>query len=219
MAYRKLFAPFLAALIVCPLCSAQETAIAEAVAEPSPANATAPATEATAKPTLRPITVAVTLIDDNSTITGTLVETNSISIKTAFGLAELPLSEVAGVKFPRGEDSATTVVMLNGDSITGATDVKFANVETTWGNARINGQSIASMLMVPGLAWQLSDVLGSKRWQLVEAPRTSSAAPGRPGQPLPAGSAGQPSQAIRPGASSGVLPLPGPINQPTRIGN
>lgn len=137
---------------------AQEEAIAEAVASPA----------SEARPSVRPLTVAAGLTDD-STITGTLTDSNSIAIKTAFGEASIPLSEVAGIRFPAAEDNSTTVVMLNGDSITGATDLKFVNVETTWGSAKINGQSIATMLFVPGLAWQNVDSLGGKRWNLVEA--------------------------------------------------
>ncbi len=145
---------------------AQEEAIAEAApalptkpTPPSFGSAAARSDEASSQPQARQITVAVSLVDDSTIITGTLTETTSLSIKTAFGLAELPLNEVAGVRFPRGDDTSTTVVMLNGDSITGATDLKFAQVETTWGSAKINGQNIASMMMVPGLVWQSTDVL------------------------------------------------------------
>jgi hypothetical protein len=152
--------------------------------------------------------VAVSLVDDNTVLTGTLSDTTSIPIKTAFGVAELPLSEVAGIRFPRNEDSSTTVVMLNGDSITGATDLKFAQVETTWGSAKINGQNIASILMVPGLTWQSSDVLGSKRWQLIEAPRNQPAAQAgssAPGNPSGAANPGTP----RPGTSTPQANRPG----------
>ncbi len=210
---------------------AQEEAIAEA-APALPTKPTAPsfgsavagsaiarAAEASSQPKARQITVSVSLVDDSTVITGTLTETTSLSIKTAFGLAELPLNEVAGVRFPRGDDTSTTVVMLNGDSITGATDLKFAQVETTWGSAKINGQNIASMMMVPGLVWQSADVLGSKRWQLIEGPRNaqggiSNGLPGgatnRTGGPSTGSS---PTLAPRTGTTSGtgtssILPSP-----------
>lgn len=205
----------------CATLNAQDEPIAQAVPEsPKPAVA---ASEAQSKPTVRPITVSVSLVDDATTITGTLTETTTLSIKTAFGIAELPLNEVAGVRFPRGDDTSTTVVMLNGDSITGATDLKFATVDTSWGSAKINGQSIASMMMVPGLAWQSVDVLGSKRWQLIEAPRTTgqssklgNAPIGQPstGTVLPQASSGPAGTAL-PRASSQSLPTP----LPPRTGN
>lgn len=122
---------------------------------------------AQSQPSVRPLTVSATLTD-RSIITGTLLDSNSVSIKTAFGEASLPLSEVAGIRFPAADDTSTTVVMLNGDSITGATDLKFIEVETTWGSAKINGQSIGNMLFVPGLAWKATEALGGRRWMLAE---------------------------------------------------
>lgn len=137
----------------------QEDEIAEAIPAAEPAEST---------PKVRPLTVAAGLVDE-AVITGTLIDSTAIGIKTAFGEASIPLSEVAGIRFPAAEDSSTTIVMLNGDSITGVTDLKYANVETTWGSAKINGQNIATMLFVPGLRWESIDALGGKRWTLIEA--------------------------------------------------
>lgn len=192
-----------AVLFASPTLNAQDEPIAQAVPESAKPTASG---EAQSKPTVRPITVSVSLVDDSTTITGTLTETTSLSIKTAFGIAELPLNEVAGVRFPRGDDTSTTVVMLNGDSITGATDLKFATVETSWGSAKINGQSIASMMMVPGLAWQSVDILGSKRWQLIEAPR-SATQPGKSSSSLP-GSSQTSSGSVVPNSSTPGTALP-----------
>lgn len=128
---------------------------------------------ARSEPSVRPLTVSATLTD-RSIITGTLLDSNSVSIKTAFGEASLPLSEVAGIRFPASDDTSTTVVMLNGDSITGATDLKFIEVETTWGSAKINGQSIGNMLFVPGLAWKATEALGGRRWMLAEKSATEN---------------------------------------------
>lgn len=137
-----------------------DEAVATAVAEATPSK-------------VRPLTVAAGLIDD-TVITGTLTDSTAITIKTAFGEASIPLSEVAGIRFPAAEDTSTTIVMLNGDSITGATDLKYASVETTWGSAKINGQNIASMLFVPGLQWQPVNGLAGKRWNLLEATKPAS---------------------------------------------
>ena len=201
---------------------AQDEAIAEAVAESKPSDTknlqeagqllpqTEKSDEVASIPKARPITVSISLIDDATTLTGTLTETTSLTIKTAFGIADLPLNEVAGVKFPRGDDTATTVVMLNGDSITGATDLKFAAIETNWGSAKVNGQSIASMMMVPGLSWQAVDVLGGKRWQLIESSRGGSTTLGGPLQGSPA--AGNQSLGRSP-----LLPAPGLSNSGTAV--
>lgn len=196
-------------LAIGPSLLAQDEPIAEAVANQE----SKVTSEANSQPKARPITVSVGLVDDSTTITGTLTETTSLNIKTAFGIAELPLNEVAGVRFPRGDDSSTTVVMLNGDSITGATDLKFVNVETSWGSAKINGPAIAGMMMVPGLSWQSIDVLGSKRWQLVEAPRTPALPPnntGRTPTSLPSTNPGSARPNSGTSTTPGTLSLPSP---------
>ena len=143
----------------------------EAIAEATVVDAAKPKSEvsesAKAK-AMRPLTVATELSSDTK-ITGTLVDSAALQMKTAFGEAQIPLTEIAGVRFATGDETSTTVVMLNGDSITGATDTKFITVETEWGTAKINGSSLVSMLFVPGLQWESANGLNGKRWSLVEA--------------------------------------------------
>lgn len=143
----------------------------EAIAEAKVATAS-PAESSKAK-AMRPLTVATELTGDTK-ITGTLVDSTALQMKTSFGEAQIPLSEIAGVRFATGDETSTTVVMLNGDSITGATDTKFITVETEWGTAKINGSSLVSMLFVPGLQWESSNGLNGKRWSLIEAKPASS---------------------------------------------
>lgn len=117
---------------------------------------------------VRPLSVTVELVDSETSIRGTLTETTTLDMKTSFGVVQVPLTEVAGFRFPSVDDATTTVVMLNGDSITGASDVKRLTVETEWGVAEINGQSIQSILFVPSLTWASSKGLSGKRWGLSE---------------------------------------------------
>ncbi len=129
--------------------------------------------EASKAKAMRPLTVATELVGETK-ITGTLVDSTALQMKTSFGEAQIPLSEIAGVRFAAGDETSTTVVMLNGDSITGATETKFLTVETEWGTAKINGSSLVSMLFVPGLQWESANGLNGKRWSLVETKPTSS---------------------------------------------
>lgn len=139
------------------------------------AKAEAAATDAKAEPKsssdkrVRPLTVSVQLLRSDLIITGALTDSNLLALRTAFGEASIPLSEVAGVRFPSGQDTSTTLVMLNGDSITGASDVKSITVETEWGSAKVNGENISSMMFVPGLEWQSVKGLNGTRWTLTEA--------------------------------------------------
>ena len=135
-------------------------------------------------------------------------------MKTAFGEAQIPLTEIAGVRFPVGDDNSTTVVMLNGDSITGATDLKFLTVETEWGTAKINGQSIVSLLFVPGLQWEGTNSINGKRWALTETRPQSGANQSNPnnssvgGAPRNSGSATINGVTIQ---GSGSVPLNAPF--------
>lgn len=132
-------------------------------------------------PKIRPLNVTVELSTGNS-ISGTLIEVDVLLIKTAFGEASVPLAEIAGIRFPQGEDVSTSVVMLNGDSITGATDVKLVTVDTDWGQAKINGSAIRSILLIPNLSWSSSSGISGKRWTLQESkPQPNSNTPGTTG--------------------------------------
>lgn len=122
-----------------------------------------PVAKAVAK--VRPLSVTADLLGTTK-LSGTLMDTTALEMRTSFGVANIPLSEVAGIRFASAENASTTVVMLNGDSITGATDVKQITVETEWGTAAINGPNVEALLFVPGLAWSSHTGLNGKRWIL-----------------------------------------------------
>lgn len=114
------------------------------------------------------LTVSVDLLGGTK-IVGTLTDVAQLPIKTAFGEANVPMSEVAGVKLASADDPSTTVIMKNGDSITGATDLKLVTVDTEWGTAKINGSNITSLLLLPDLKWNATMGLNGKRWSLVDS--------------------------------------------------
>jgi len=190
-----------------------QEAIAEATVVPSEATAVpsedaVTATESSKAKAMRPLTVATELVGETR-ITGTLVDSTALQMKTSFGEAQIPLTEIAGVRFATGDETSTTVMMLNGDSITGATETKFITVETEWGTAKINGSSLVSMLFVPGLQWESSNGLNGKRWSLVEAKPSSNSQPRSPSLSLP--NAGATSNSATTGSPS--ISTPGSIRQ------
>ena len=135
-------------------------------------------------PAVRPLTVTVDLLSQTR-LDGTLTDATTLEMRTSFGAASIPLSEVAGIRFASADNATTTVVMLNGDSITGATDVKLVTIETEWGTASINGPNIASMMFVPGLSWNPEDGLNGQRWKLITKSSPKPPAP----KPEPAANA------------------------------
>ena len=168
------------------------------VAQDNEATATVVRTPAASVTKMAPLTVTVELIGGQK-ITGTLTEVTMLPIRTAFGEASVPLTEVAGVKLATAEDTSTTVIMKNGDSITGATDLKTVSVDTEWGSAKINGSSITSLLLLPDLKWNASIGLSGKRWSLVDGKTTAQ--PGQPGLSQP----GVPSNRVLPSGTSRII--------------
>ncbi|QDT11059.1 hypothetical protein [Stieleria marina] len=130
-----------------------------------------PVAKAVAK--VRPLSITADLIGSTK-LSGTLMDSTALEMRTSFGSANIPLSEVAGIRFASAENATTTVVMLNGDSITGATDLKLVTIETSWGTAAINGQNVESILFVPGLTWNSHNGLNGKRWVLSDNKASTS---------------------------------------------
>ncbi|MEM6979269.1 MAG: hypothetical protein AAF539_06330 [Planctomycetota bacterium] len=173
------------------------------VAKATPTKAK-PIKSASPTPQVRPLSVTVDLAGDLPTIEGTLTDTTQLQMQTSFGTASIPLSEVAGIKFASADDATTTVVMLNGDSITGATDIKIITVETEWGTASVNGPNISSLMFVPGLKWNPQDGLNGKRWSLTDVPAAKPAT----ATTQSASSSPNNSRIIQQGLPSPARPLP-----------
>jgi hypothetical protein len=139
---------------------------------------------------LQPQSVTVALIDGTK-LSGELTEVDQWNMKTSFGTTNLPLSTVAGIRMAQEGNAMTTVVLHNGDNLTGAVQIDLVVIQTEWGRAEIQGNHVASILFTPGLKWINEAGLNGMRWKLVtdEPPRPAPAAgqpgarPGTPGQP------------------------------------
>ena len=168
-------------------------------AQEATATATVVRVPAASATKMGPLTVTVELIGGQK-ITGALTDSTKLPIRTVFGAAEPDYSEIAGVKLASAEDTSTTVIFKNGDSVTGATDLKSVSVDTEWGSAKINGSSIASILFLPDMKWTSSMGMSGKRWSLVD----SKSMPGQPGQMLPSSSGTPNTSGTIPSASSPI---------------
>src|SRR6478736_2285793 len=156
---------------------------------------------------LQPQSVTISLLDGMK-LQGELTEVDQWSMKTSFGTTNLPLSTVAGMRMAQEGSAMTTVVLHNGDNLTGAVQLDQVVIQTEWGRAEINGNHIASILFTPGLKWSSETGLNGMRWKLVadEPGRATPAAPGAPGQPGRPGTApNQPQQPGRPGFQQPVF--------------
>lgn len=120
------------------------------------------------QPALQPLTLTLEF-SNGKALSGTLLDVTEWPMKTSFGATSLPLSTVAGIRFAQEGNATTTVVLHNGDSITGAIEVEKVDLETEWGKATINAPHITSLLFTPGLKWASEKGLNGERWHLVEA--------------------------------------------------
>jgi hypothetical protein len=184
-------------LVACPYATAQEL---EAKAVP------------TAKPSAKPaptgtLNVTVDLVGGQK-VSGVINDLTALPFQLSFGAVEIDLALIAGVKFASSEDSVTTVILNNGDSVTGATTLKQLTVDTDWGQAKVNGSTIASILFIPDLKWSASMTMTGKRWNLVDS---KNAGPSGNGSSVPGTSS--PSTALPPNSG---LSLPRPTVQPGR---
>jgi hypothetical protein len=155
-----------------------------AKATPS-ASTTAARSSGTIARKLQPQSVTVALINGMK-LSGELAEVDQWNMKTSFGTTNLPLSTVAGMRMAQEGNAITTVVLHNGDNLTGAVQLDLVVIQTEWGRAEINGNHVASILFTPGLKWTSETGLNGMRWKLVtdEPPKPAAPAPGQPGQPV-----------------------------------
>lgn len=148
--------------------------VAEAVATPTaktPAVASVPAApksgEPEAKPKGTPLAATLSLIG-GAELSGTLLDVTEIPMKTSFGDATIPLSQVAGIRLAQEGQNTTTIVLHNGDAITGAVDLPNVRLETEWGKAEVYGHNVTTLMFAKGLRWSSESSVSGTRWKLVE---------------------------------------------------
>lgn len=122
---------------------------------------------------LRALSATVQLIG-GSRLEGTLMNATEISMKTSFGEVSIPLNEVAGIRLAEAGNGSTTVIMHNGDSVTGGTELPQVDIVTEWGRAEINGANISSILFTRGVKWVSLPGLSGSRWALIDDKETTS---------------------------------------------
>jgi hypothetical protein len=152
----------------------------EPVAKAVPVRAATPAAlttraTATGTPAVAALVATLQLNAGNTQLRGQLLSEAQIFMKTSFGDATVPLSEVAGIKLASQENPATTVILHNGDSITGACDLERVDLQTEWGRAEVQRTAINSILFVENVSWVSEKGLNGTRWDLLAKPRDASA--------------------------------------------
>ena len=118
--------------------------------------------------------IVIELIEDDRVLNGELLDTENLVVQTAFGPASIPLLKVLGIRMARSATDTTTIVLHNGDMITGQVDIRSLLVRTKWGKSEVNGANLASIYFEEGLTWESLDLLAGPRWTLVSAKTETS---------------------------------------------
>ena len=146
-------------------------------------------------------------------LTGELTEVDQWTMKTTFGTTNLPLSTVAGIRMAQEGNAMTTVVLHNGDNLTGAITARSGRDSDRMGPSRNQRQPRGFDLVHAGLKWSSETGLNGMRWKLVAdepagrlplPPRSAR----RAARALRACQACQPTSA-RPGTQPVFQPQPG----------
>lgn len=128
-----------------------------------------PVSKASARAGKTPLKVIMEMHSEtNPHLRGTLLELTELSVETAFGTASIPLHAVAGMRLPSKDEPMTTIILSNGDSVTGKTQLHKLFVQTEWGKAEVDAPSVVAMTFKDGLTWTVETSLAGNRWTLVD---------------------------------------------------
>ena len=104
-------------------------------------------------------------------LSGTPVDLEAIEMSSLFGEAKIPLHTIAGIRFAQGPEEQTTVVLLNGDALTGDINLADINFVSDWGEAKVNVAHVVSVVFRDDLAWSGVATPNGKRWRLTKMQR------------------------------------------------
>ncbi len=101
-------------------------------------------------------------------LSGSPVKIDSIELNSLFGNAKIPLHTIAGIRFAQGANEQTTVVLLNGDALTGDVNLPELSFVSDWGEAVVNGSHLVSVVFRDDLAWSSVNTPNGRRWRLTK---------------------------------------------------
>ena len=84
---------------------------------------------------------------------GTPLELESVKMTSIIGEIDIPLHTIAGIKFPEKSGNSHTVVLHNGDSLTGDVQLSTVKIVSPWGEAAVNASELTYLLFGDDLKW------------------------------------------------------------------
>jgi hypothetical protein len=129
---------------------------------------------ATQSPTMVASTMTIKLQGDLE-LSGTPIDLESVQVNSLFGEADLPLHTIAGVRFAQDANQQTTIVLQNGDVLTGDLTIENLKFVSDWGEATVHVGHIRSIVFRPDLTWSPVNSGNGTRWRLTKSNATTQA--------------------------------------------
>lgn len=105
-------------------------------------------------------------LKEGMTLEGSPVEVDAVKMASLFGEATIPLHTIAGIRFAQKPTEQSTIVLLNGDALTGEINLSELKCVAEWGTAAVNVSHIVSVVFRPDLTWSSVPTPNGDRWQL-----------------------------------------------------
>ena len=113
----------------------------------------------------------------NMELEGAPVDLEEIKMNSIFGEASIPLHTIAGIRFAQKPQEQSTIVLLNGDALTGEIALSQVKCVAEWGEAKVNVPHIVSIVFRPDLAWSSVSTPNGPRWQLKKVANATAYGP------------------------------------------
>jgi hypothetical protein len=99
--------------------------------------------------------------------TGNRIDLDSITVNSLFGHTTIPIDVIAGIRFAQGDQERTTIVLHNGDTLTGEIDPTSFSFVSNWGESTIDMHQVVWVVFRPGLSWSTISTPAGTRWTLI----------------------------------------------------
>lgn len=103
---------------------------------------------------------------------GTPLNLESVKMTSIIGEIDIPLHTIAGIKFPEKSGDQHTLVLHNGDSLTGDVQLSSVKIVSQWGEALVNTSELTYVVFGDDLRWSNDAGTGKGRWRLSRPPAT-----------------------------------------------
>ena len=109
---------------------------------------------------------AVVRLSNGQSYEGTLASPLELELSTVWGKAKLPIDIVLAIHYDHAAEGNGTVILKNGDSLTGRLTLSEIKLDTSWGQAEIDAAWVESLVRDRQLRFRRDETMLGPRWVL-----------------------------------------------------